>query len=459
MSLRVVIGCHVLKHDLVTNDPESATSERTAAFQDGLPFQDLPLPEVVREGIRAAGFEHCTPIQELVLPVALAGHDVAGQAQTGTGKTAAFLITLFTRLLNNASEPRSGAPRALVIAPTRELVVQIASDAETLGGRTGFNIQAVYGGVDYQKQRDAVGQNVDILIGTPGRLIDYLKQRVYDLRRVEALVIDEADRMFDMGFIHDLRFLLRRLPDFRHRQSMLFSATLSWRVMELGYEHMNEPKRLEVSPEQIMVENVEQIVYHVGNDEKMAILVGLMRREAGKRVLIFVNMKRTAEHLEADLVANGIRAAALTGNVPQRKRLQILHDFKDGTLPVLIATDVASRGLHIEGVTHVVNFDLPQDPEDYVHRVGRTARAGASGDAISLACEDYVEALIAIEEFVGFKLPHAFPDEELLATDYKRAPRPRRSPRGGRPGSGRRAGRPVGPGGRRRDDSRGRPSR
>ena len=266
--------------------------------------------------------------------------------------------------------------------------------------------------------------------------------------------------MFDMGFIRDLRFLLRRLPDFRHRQSMLFSATLSWRVMELGYEHMNEPKRLEVAPEQIMAENVEQIVYHVGNDEKMAILVGLMRREAGERVLIFVNMKRTAEHLEADLVANGIGAAALTGDVPQRKRLQILEDFKDGTLPVLIATDVASRGLHIEGVTHVVNFDLPQDPEDYVHRIGRTARAGASGDAISLACEDYVEALIAIEEFVGFKLPHAFPDEELLATDYKRAPRPRRSPRGGRPGSDRRgAGRPVGPGGRRRDGSRGRPRR
>jgi ATP-dependent RNA helicase RhlB len=425
--------------NLVKKNSTESAATAARAFENGLPFRDLELPAAVHEGVRAAGFEHCTPIQELVLPVALEGHDVAGQAQTGTGKTAAFLITVFTRLLNNPCKPRPGAPRALIIAPTRELVVQIAADAKILGGATDLQVQAVYGGVDYQKQRDALGENVDVLIGTPGRLIDYLKQRVYDLRRVEVLVIDEADRMFDMGFIRDIRFLLRRLPDPRDRQSMLFSATLSWRVMELGYEHMNEPRRLEVAPDQVTADNVRQILYHVGNDEKVPILVGLMRREAGDRVLIFVNMKRTAEQLEADLEANEIHAAALTGDVPQPRRLKILEEFKDGRLPVLIATDVASRGLHIEGVTHVVNYDLPQDAEDYVHRIGRTARAGASGDAISLACEDYVEALIAIEDYVGYKIPHEFPDEELLATPVRRGRRRRREgrelPRGkGKPG-------------------------
>jgi ATP-dependent RNA helicase RhlB len=406
-----------------------------AAEAPSVRFDDLELLEKVRAGIRAAGFTHCTPIQARVLPLALQGRDVAGQAQTGTGKTAAFLISLFTRLLESGRERRPGAPRALVIAPTRELVVQIAKDAETLGAGNGLVVQAVYGGVDYRKQREQLRQDVDLLVGTPGRLIDYWKQRVYHLDSIEVLVIDEADRMFDMGFIKDLRFLLRRCPPAEKRQSMLFSATLSHDVMELAYIFLNDAVRVEVKPEQVTAEGVEHVVYHVGIEEKIPALLGLLEREGAERTLLFCNMKRTADRICRTLAANGYLAEQITGDIDQRKRLRILEEFRDGSLPLLVATDVASRGLHIEGVTHVINFDLPFDPEDYVHRVGRTARAGAQGKAISLACEDYVEGLELIEKLVGFKLPHEFPDDGLLR-EYKR-PAPRRrteTQRGGRPG-------------------------
>jgi ATP-dependent RNA helicase RhlB len=388
-----------------------------------LAFQSLPLPDVVQQGIRAAGFTTCTPIQEQALPLALEGKDVAGQAQTGTGKTATFLITIFTRLLcRPPTVHRQLAPRALIIAPTRELVLQILQDAELLGRFTGLSMQAVYGGIDYQKQRERLRQGCDVLIGTPGRLIDYFKQHVYTLRHVEVLVIDEADRLFDMGFIADLRFLLRRLPPYHERQSMLFSATLSYAVMELAYEHMNDPIKIAVSPEQLTAEKVEQVLYHVGSHEKLALLLGLFRREQPVRTLIFVNTKRAGESLAHNLTANGYAAQAITGDLPQRVRLRLVRDFKSGALPILVATDVASRGLHIEDVTHVINYDLPQDPENYVHRIGRTARAGASGMAITLACEEYVESLLGIEELTGVKVPVAEVSDDLLV-------RPQRRPR------------------------------
>jgi len=390
---------------------------------EGRTFASFDLPAPVMEGIRAAGFTHCTPIQEKVLPLSLAGRDVAGQAQTGTGKTAAFLITFFTRTLRSAREVRGPGPRGLVIAPTRELVVQITDDARLLGQATGLTIHAVYGGVDYKKQRDQLQAGVDLLVGTPGRLIDYHRQHALDLRGVEMLVIDEADRMFDMGFIKDLRYLLRRLPPYERRQSMLFSATLSYDVMELAYVFMNDAEKVSVSPEQVTAENIEHLVYHVGSHEKLPFLIGLLRRMPGAHILIFTNMKRTAERLERNLLANGFSAAAITGDVDQRRRLRILGDFKEGTLPILVATDVASRGLHIEGVSHVINYDLPFDAEDYVHRAGRTARAGASGHALTLACEEYVDGLEAIERYIGFKLPHDFPDDSMLAHDLKHPPR------------------------------------
>jgi ATP-dependent RNA helicase RhlB len=363
-------------------------------------FEALNLPEPVMRGIREAGFVTTTPIQEATLPLALKGKDVAGQSQTGTGKTAAFLIAAFTRLLREEERPGRPAdgPRVLVIAPTRELVVQIESDARLLGKFTPFRILAVYGGIDYNRQREALREGCDILVGTPGRLIDYLKQHVWSPRRVEVLVVDEADRMFDMGFIADLRFILRRLPPPEQRQSFLFSATLSFRVLELTWEFMNNPAQISIAPQQ---KTVEKVLFHVAREEKFPLLLGLLQREGGDRILIFTNTREEARRLEDRLTRNGWEARALTGDVDQKKRLRLLNDFKQGRLPVLVATDVASRGLHIEAVSHVINWDLPEDAEDYIHRIGRTARAGAGGKAISLVDEVSALRIEGIEKFLG----------------------------------------------------------
>ena len=387
-------------------------------------FDELPIPEQVLRGITATGFTVCTPIQEQTLPITLTGTDIAGQAQTGTGKTAAFLISLFTRLL--ANEHPAGRPRALILAPTRELVVQIEADAQQLGAHCGFTIQAIYGGVDYMKQKNALLDGADIIVGTPGRLIDYLKQKIYSLKDIEVLVIDEADRMFDLGFIADLRFILRKLPPFEKRQNLMFSATLNPRVMELAYEFMNSPTKVSVTPETMTAERVEQLLFHCSRKEKFSLLLGLLRRDGMARTMIFINTKREAEHLHNLLNANGFPCKVISGDVEQRKRMKILDNFKDGSLPILIATDVASRGLHIDGVSHVINYDLPQDCEDYVHRIGRTARAGAEGKAISLADEDGAFFLEAIEDYIKAKIPTEWADDELYVLDYVRTPRPKR---------------------------------
>src|SRR5207249_2301767 len=283
--------------------------------------------------------------------------------------------------------------RALIVAPTRELAVQIHHDALTLGAHTGLRHLVVFGGIDYEKQRLELSQGCEVLIGTPGRLIDYFKQHVYDLRHAQVLVLDEADRMFDLGFIADIRYILRRLPHPERRQSMLFSATLSHRVLELAYEHMNNPETVRIEPDKMTVDEVRQLMYYPSMEEKVPLLIGLLHQSEAVRTMVFVNTKRMAERLESTLKANGFSAQALSGDVPQNKRLRFLRDFHDGKLAVLIATDVASRGLHIPDVSHVFNFDLPQDAPDYVHRIGRTARAGAEGDAISFACEEYAGSL------------------------------------------------------------------
>ena len=387
-------------------------------------FEELPIPEQVLRGIAETGFSTCTPIQEQTLPITLTGTDIAGQAQTGTGKTAAFLISLFTRLL--ANETPAGRPRALILAPTRELVVQIEADAKQLGAHCGFVVQAIYGGVDYMKQKNALMDGADIIVGTPGRLIDYLKQKIYSLKDIEVLVIDEADRMFDLGFIADLRFILRKLPPFEKRQNLMFSATLNPRVMELAYEFMNSPTKVSVTPETMTAERVEQVLFHCSRKEKFSLLLGLLRRDGMARTMIFINTKREAEHLHNLLNANRFPCKVISGDVEQRKRMKILDNFKDGTLPILIATDVASRGLHIDGVSHVINYDLPQDCEDYVHRIGRTARAGAEGKAISLADEDGAFFLEAIEEYIKAKIPTEWADDELYVLDHVRTARPKR---------------------------------
>jgi len=430
-------------------------------------FTNLHLPESLARGIADAGFERCTPIQAQTLPRALAGFDVAGQAQTGTGKTAAFLVALYSRLLRAEIPPtrRINAPLALIIAPTRELAVQIHSDAEILGQYTGLKLGLAFGGVDYDKQRRQLEDGVDILIGTPGRLIDFYKQHVYDLRSVQALVLDEADRMFDLGFIADIRYILRRLPAPDQRLNMLFSATLAQRVLELAYEHMNDPELVRIEPDKMTVDRVRQVIYFPSMDEKPRLLVGLLRSMDPHRTMIFVNTRRGAEELENLLRANGFNAQAISGDVPQTKRLRLLRDFHSGELAILIGTDVASRGLHVPEVSHVFNYDMPQDPEDYVHRIGRTARAGAEGDAISLGCEDYVQSLPDIEAYIGRSLPRAALTEDVLPEITVPARERRRfsSPGGGRGGFGgggrSRDGGRGGRGGERRDGRRGGPPR
>ncbi len=378
-------------------------------------FADLKLPHAVSAGIAGCGFVRATPIQAVTLPLLLAGQDVAAQAQTGTGKTAAYLVAIFTRFVRAKRHKASPNPRALIVAPTRELAVQIQEDARQLGHFVKMRIVTVFGGIDYGRQRDQLRAGCDLLIGTPGRLLDYEQQGATSFGEVESLVIDEADRLFDLGFIKDLRRILRRCPPPGRRHSMLFSATLSLRVMELAYEHMNDAKKIEIRPEQITADRVTQVLYHVSQREKIPLLLNLLRREGVERTMLFVNTKRFAERLVSNLERHGFRIGALTGDIPQPRRLKILQDFKSGALPLLVATDVASRGLHIDGVTHVINVDLPQDPEDYVHRIGRTARAGHSGKAISLADEDYVFSLDAIQRLIGMKIPVEHPDEALFA--------------------------------------------
>ena len=386
-----------------------------------LRFDSLDLVPAVARGITDAGFVRATPVQASTLPIALSGKDVAGQAQTGTGKTAAFLVALFQRLLTDpAAAGRSATGiRALILAPTRELAVQIFNDAQVLGKHTGLKIAVVFGGVDYEKQRKTLQDGVDVLIGTPGRVIDYFKQHVFDMRHAQAVVLDEADRMFDLGFIADIRFILRRLPKPEHRQSMLFSATLSHRVLELAYEHMNNPELVRIEPDRVTADRVRQLIYFPSMEEKVPLLIGLLRQYDAQRTMVFVNTKRVAEKLEGYLLANGFKAQALSGDVPQKKRLRFMREFHSGELAVLIATDVASRGLHIPDVSHVFNFDLPQDAADYVHRIGRTARAGAEGDAISFGCEEYAVSLPDIEAYISHKIPVAPVRPELLARDLK----------------------------------------
>jgi ATP-dependent RNA helicase RhlB len=380
-------------------------------------FSDFDIDQQVLLGIQQAGFEYCTPIQAETLPIALAGKDLAGQAQTGTGKTAAFLIAAINFLLRNPSgeKRKPNQPRTLILAPTRELAVQIYNDAQALTQHTDLKTVAVFGGTGYDKQRNQIEQGVDILIGTPGRLIDYLKQRVYDLNEIQVIVLDEADRMFDLGFIKDIRFMLRRCPPPAKRLGMLFSATLSYRVKELAYEHMNNPKSIEVEPEQVTAEKISETCYMTANEEKIPLLLGLLNNLDDGRTIIFVNTKRSADKVWGFLQGNGIDTAVLSGDVPQKKRLSLLKRFQEGEIPALVATDVAARGLHIPDVTHVVNFDLPEDAEDYVHRIGRTARAGASGEAISFACETYAFSLPDIETYVGHSISTQTVSADMLA--------------------------------------------
>ncbi len=388
-------------------------------------FSSFELHPALQAGLESAGFTRCTPIQALTLPLALNGRDVAGQAQTGTGKTLAFLVALINRLLTRPAlaDRKPEDPRALILAPTRELAIQIHKDAVKFGSDLGLRFALVYGGVDYDKQRELLQQGVDVIIATPGRLIDYVKQhKVVSLHACEVCVLDEADRMFDLGFIKDIRFLLRRMPIRTERQTLLFSATLSHRVLELAYEHMNEPQKLVVETEHITAARVRQKLYYPADEEKLPLLLGLLSRSEGARTMVFVNTKAFVERVARALERAGYRVGVLSGDVPQKKRESLLKKFQAGQLEILVATDVAARGLHIDGVQYVYNYDLPFDAEDYVHRIGRTARLGAEGDAISFACERYAMSLPDIEAYIEQKIPSEPVTQELM-TALPRKPR------------------------------------
>jgi ATP-dependent RNA helicase RhlB len=409
-------------------------------------FTELDLDPDLLRGIADKGFTALTAVQEQTLTVTLRGGDAAVQSQTGTGKTAAFLITLFHRLLARRGASRS---KALVIAPTRELAIQIEGEARILGGHVPLSVGCFYGGVGYKTQEAQLRKGVDVIIGTPGRLIDFCEKGLLNLKEAGFLVIDEADRLFDMGFLPDLQRLLVRLPAPSHRQSMLFSATLGRLARRIASEHLRDPEFIEVTPEQVTVDTVSQELYHVKSHIKPNLLLGLLQKHRPRNALIFVNTRHEAFRLAKRLEFNGYRSRHLTGDLPQSERLKVIHDFASGKIPFLVATDVAARGLHIEGLEMVINFDLPQDFENYVHRIGRTARAGQSGLAISLASEGTGEHLRAIEKYIGSMIPVETADMSLYLTDRSLehpAPRPhrrsepdrssaRRGDRGRRPGS------------------------
>ena len=382
--------------------------------QTALLFESLPIPQSVLRGLTDLGFAHCTPIQAKALPHTLLGDDLAGQAQTGTGKTAAFLITIFKELLET-DRLHPTHPRAVVIAPTRELALQIASDAEDIGRYCDFRTVAVFGGMDWEKQAKHLEGTVDLVVGTPGRMMDYMRRKMMDLRHVQVVVIDEADRMFDMGFVDDIRYILGHCN--HDRQTLLFSATLSFDVMRLAERYMRDVVEVRIEPDQVTAKNVEQVLYHVTQRDKLPLLLWLLEQNKPKRCLIFTNTKRAGEWLQFKLFHNGWESEYMSGDIAQKKRMRLVEEFREGKIEVLVATDVAARGLHVDEVDLVVNYDLPTDAEDYVHRIGRTGRAGAKGKAIALADEGLVEHLSAIEKYIGVKIDSHIPSPDMFLDD------------------------------------------
>ncbi len=394
-------------------------------------FSDLTLRSEVHQGLEEIGFTDCTDVQEHTFTHSLKGRDVLVQSQTGTGKTAAYLITIFQQLSEQGAYP---GKKALVVAPTRELAVQIEQDARDIGKHVPCKVGCFYGGTGYVQQEKTIAEGVDLIIGTPGRLIDFNRSGKLDFREVGVLVIDEADRLFDMGFYQDIQQIMRKTPDKEHRLTMLFSATLSQSVRNLSWKYMNDPAEIEIEPEHLAVDKIEQSIYHVARSEKFALLLGVLEQYNPSNAIIFTNTRRSAEEVSFRLKFNGFHCEFLMGDLPQQKRLKIIERVKKGETRFLVATDVAARGLHVDDLEMVVNYDIPEDAENYIHRIGRTARAGKSGRAIALACEQYVFGLENIESMLGMKIPVAEFDESLLREDQAHGKRPPRRERLGGPG-------------------------
>ena len=380
-------------------------------------FHDLGLPEGIMHAVADLGFQYCTPVQAAVLPEALMGRDVAGQAQTGTGKTAAFLITIFAQFLKSSppQRRRTASPRALIIAPTRELVLQIDKDARSFLPYLGLSVVPVFGGMEFEKQRKVLdGKNVDVIVATPGRLLDFQRRKYLNLGMVEIMVIDEADRMLDMGFIPDVRRIIDSTPPKERRQTMLFSATLTPDVRRLASQWTRNALIVEIQPEQVTVDTVDQRVYITTTEEKFTLLYNMIVQQDLERVLVFCNRRDVSQRLADRLTSHSITCGLLSGDIDQEKRIKTLEAFRTGKFRVLVATDVAARGLHIEAISAVVNYNLPMNAEDYVHRIGRTGRAGATGMSVSFACEEDAPQIPVIEEFIGKKLTAVYPDDAWL---------------------------------------------
>ncbi|MFB2704350.1 DEAD/DEAH box helicase [Marinobacter shengliensis] len=414
-----------------------------------LRFSDLHLDKRLLDAISKIGFEYCTPIQAETLPWTLACEDLIGQAQTGTGKTAAFLITAIQTLLETPVDEKdrfASEPRVLALAPTRELAMQIAKDAEQLCQYTGHNVVTVVGGMNYDKQREQLqNEIVDILVATPGRLIDFLGSQDVFLDQIDILILDEADRMLDMGFIPDVKRIIRKCTSKEDRQTLLFSATFNQDVLNLASMWTQNAEFVEIEPEQKTAERVEQTVYLVSDDDKLPVLVNYLKRPEVEKAIVFANRRDQCRDLEEDLKNQGVKVSLMSGEIAQNKRLKTLDQFKKGQIQVLVATDVAGRGIHVNGVTHVFNYNLPENAEDYVHRIGRTGRAGKTGVSVSFAGEDDSFALPEIEKYISQKLKTAVPDEDLMATmDNPPITRKRggRRPQSGRGPAGRGGSRP-----------------
>ncbi len=392
-------------------------------------FTKRALHQSIQKGIEKAGFTTCLPVQIQTFEQVLEkGRDVCVQSQTGTGKTAAFLISILQLMLTNDS---FRGKKALIVAPTRELAVQITEEAELLGQYTKLHTGCFFGGVDFIKQESLLRKGVDIIVGTPGRLLDFSQQGKLDLKKIGILVIDEADRLFDMGFLPDIRRLIKKMPPYQERRTMLFSATLDSRVKELAWEHMNDPAEIKIAPDKVTVETVTQELYHVEQREKMKLLLGILKKERPNNVLIFTNTKHMAYEVAQRLSRNGFDCRYIMGDLPQKKRLQVIEGIKSGEIKYLVATEVAARGLHIDDLDLVINYDLPAECESYVHRIGRTARVGKTGKAISFACDKYVYGLEAIESFTKMKIPVVWADDALFEKD-KSEGMSFRQPKGGR---------------------------
>lgn len=398
------------------NESDSLVSENIEpSFLTDKTFDDFELDPVILANLTDNGFIKCTPIQAQSLPISLGGRDLAGQAQTGTGKTVAFLLTVIQKLMHAKTKPEN--PRALILTPTRELADQIYKEAVKIAKDTNVTFLQVVGGIDYQKQAQAITQGVDAIVATPGRIIDYYKQNIFKPENIEILVIDEADRLLDLGFAKDIQYLLKKLPPYENRQTLLFSATLDHSVLELVYEYMKLPEFVSITPQEMISQNIRQTLVHISLERKFRLLLGILKHEDWNSVMIFANTKSGVLWLAEKLKANSYAAEALTGDLPQKQRFKLMNGFKANEIKILVATDVASRGIHIDGVSHVINYDLPQDSENYVHRIGRTARAGRTGTAFSLACENYVYHLDPLEEMLGYKIPVEWPDDDYFPED------------------------------------------